>query len=81
MLVRVLLFGPEADAAGAREVRVEVPSGATCADLRSRMETDIPALGPSLGSGRFAVNSEFAPDSAPVREDDEIALIGLVSGG
>jgi len=30
---------------------------------------------------RLAVNHAFAGDDTPIRESDEVALIGLVSGG
>lgn len=81
MEVRVLLFGPQADAAGRAHVAVTLPDDATCADLRSRLAEAAPTLAPSLDASRFAVNSEFADESTRLSETDEIALIGLVSGG
>jgi molybdopterin converting factor small subunit len=34
-----------------------------------------------LGACRLAVNHAFADDSTPIRAADEVALIGMVSGG
>ncbi len=81
MRVRVLLFGPEADAAGASEVSVDVDETPTCAALRAHLARAVPALVPSLPGCRFALNGEFAPDSSAIGEGDEVALIGMVSGG
>lgn len=86
MKMRVLLFGPEAAAAGRDCVIVDTAdSGATaitCRHLSGLLGDACPALRPSLATARFAVNGEFAPSpETPVREGDEVALIGLVSGG
>lgn len=80
MHVRVLLFGGEALAAGSDAVTVSVDSP-TCASVREALATAHPALRPQLGSARFAVNSEFAAPDQPIQPGDEVALIGLVSGG
>ena len=81
MTVRVLLFGPEAAAAGRAYIAVEAEAGATGADLKSRLAEACPALRPLLPAGRLAVNHEFVPDCRGVLPGDEVALLGLVSGG
>lgn len=81
MRITVLLFGPEAAAAGTDRVAVEAPAAVTCGDLRGLLAERIPALRPYLAGARFAVNHEFADPARPVSESDEVALIGLVSGG
>jgi molybdopterin converting factor small subunit len=81
MRIAVLLFGPEAAAVGRDCVEVEAPAAATCGDLRELLAAHHPALRRSLGAARFAVNSEFAPADRAIRPGDEVALIGLVSGG
>jgi molybdopterin converting factor small subunit len=81
MRVSVLLFGPEAAAAGSARVEVEAPAGSTCADLREMLAARCPALRPHLPAARFAVNAEFAEPQAIITPADEVALIGLVSGG
>jgi len=81
MRVEVLLFGAEAAAAGGDRVEVEAPEGAGVHEVKERLGAACPALLPMLGAGRLAVNSEFAGPERVVRPGDEVALIGLVSGG
>lgn len=81
MEVRVLLFGPEADALGRREAPVEVPEPVTCARLKDALRRAHPALAPYLPAGRVAVNASFASPETRIAPGDEVALIGLVSGG
>lgn len=81
-VLTVKLFGREAELAGRREVCVRVPDRAlTCADLARLLAEAEPSLGPTLAHCRFAVNHVFASDEASVGPDDEVALIGMVSGG
>jgi len=79
--ITVLLFGPERDAAKTPHVWVELTGEKTCAALRSALRQAIPELQVSLLTARFAVNATFAPDSQALCEGDEVALIGMVSGG
>lgn len=81
MVVEVLLFGPERAAAGADRVSVRLEGARTCRDLRAGLREAVPGLRASLGSARFAVNSKFAHDDMVIGPSDEVALIGLVSGG
>jgi MoaE-MoaD fusion protein len=81
MQVRVLLFGPESTALGRDSVTIDLPAGADCKALNHRLAAEYPALAPFLPASRLAVNHEFARPEQPVTPDDEIALIGLVSGG
>ncbi len=78
----VLVFGPIAQIAGSRELRVSVATAApTCTDLRQAIGRQYPAISGLLSSCRFAVNHAFAPETHIVRPTDDIALIGLVCGG
>ena len=77
--IEVLLFGPQAVAAGTD--RVTVPAAATVGEVKARLTEHCPALRPSLGGSRIAVNHEYAADADPVPAGAEVALIGLVSGG
>ena len=82
MRIRVLLFGPEAAAVGRRFVEVSLEGGrADGRALLERLAAEHPPLAPHLRSARLAVNHEFAAPDRPIRETDEVALIGLVSGG
>lgn len=82
MELEVLLFGPQAALAGAREVRVALEgSEATPAAVLAALAEGAPALAASLGASRLAVNHEFAAADTVVRPGDEVALVGMVSGG
>jgi molybdopterin converting factor small subunit len=81
MQVRVLLFGPEATALGRREATVEVPPVATCAHVKAALAASFPAIAGAIDAARLAVNAEFALPSRPIAPGDEVALIGMVSGG
>jgi molybdopterin synthase catalytic subunit len=81
MKVTVKLFGAEAQAAGTREATIDLPASATCADLRRALAAAIPGVAARMDGCRIAVNHEFATDTTVIREADEVALIGPVSGG
>jgi MoaE-MoaD fusion protein len=81
MRIVVRLFGPEAQRLGRREVAVDAPGPVTCADLTDLLGKQHPELSANLPRCRLAVNHEFAGRDDLVREEDEVALIGQVSGG
>jgi molybdopterin converting factor small subunit len=82
MRVEVLLFGAQAQAVGSDRIAAALPSARpTCADLRHALHQAAPALRPQLPTLRFAVNHEFVADDHRLNADDEVALIGMVSGG
>lgn len=62
-------------------VAVELPAGATVADLRRALVESHPALGPLLAVSRVAVNHEFAADVDAIPDGAELAVIPPVSGG
>lgn len=81
MQTRVLLFAALREAAGARELLVEVPEGSTVAELRHRLAAEHPRLAPLLGNAAAAVNEEYVSDGERLRAGDVVALIPPVSGG
>ncbi len=81
MLVHVRLFARSRDLAGADVLRVELPEGATVADLRRRLSADYPTLSSLLERSALAVENEFATDSLVLSADAEVALLPPVSGG
>jgi sulfur-carrier protein len=82
MNVTVKLFGPEARAAGSRQVQlVDVPEPVTCASLGEMLSQRHPELFAALPRCRFAVNHEFVKPDDLIHPGDEVALIGQVSGG
>ncbi len=81
MTLHVLLFAKLRDAAGAESVAVDLTAHATVAELRRRLAEMHPALTPLLERCAVAVDHDFADDSRPLAEGNEVAIIPPVSGG
>ena len=81
MRVVVKLFGALREAAGAKEVAIELPEGSHVADLRERLAAQFPALERFRGRLAASVNLEIASLDAPLRDGDEVAFLPPVSGG
>lgn len=81
MTVRVLLFAAARDLAGAGAVAVELPAGATVAELRAALAAQVPVLAALLRRSSVAVDHDFAEDDHVLGPDDELAVIPPVSGG
>jgi molybdopterin synthase catalytic subunit len=79
--VRVRLFGAIREAAGAKELVLTLPPGASVADLRARLAADHPAFTQSPDRLRAAVNEELSPESTRLRDGDEVAFLPPVAGG
>lgn len=75
------LFGPEAAHAERGAIEIELPGGARVSDVVGAAERACPALAGRIGHCRVAVNHAFAPPDGAINRGDELALIGLVSGG
>lgn len=76
MRVSVRLFAMLRERAGAREVTLDLPDGASVGDALARL-ADIAAGLPVV----LAVNRRYADDAQELHEGDELALIPPVSGG
>ena len=82
MRIEVLLFGPQAELAQAERVAVQIDSpDATAGQVLMELSVAAPALAPSLESSRLAVNHAYAASGDAIVSGDEVALIGMVSGG
>ena len=81
MKLDVQLFATLRDRAGARTVSIDLPDGATVAQLIDRLATAHPGLAPALPSAVVAVNQEFAFPPMRLGAGDEVALFPPVSGG
>jgi molybdopterin synthase catalytic subunit len=79
--VTVKLFGSIRDAAGAKELAVAVPEGATVADLRRLLAQDHPSFEEMADRLRVAVNYELVQGESTLSEGDEVAFLPPVSGG
>ena len=80
MTVRVLLFASYADALGASEIALDLPTGAKVRDVLSRVK--------AMASGKripdkpmVAVNQRYARDDQTISASDEVAIIPPVAGG
>ena len=80
MRIRTLLFATYREMAGAEELEIELPRGATAADLvdvlRDRDGLDGLPTEPAL-----AVNQVYAPLDTALSDGDEVALLPPVAGG
>ena len=81
MRVRVLPFGVSKDWLGAAETTVELPEGASVADLLELVTALVAGRGELLRSIAVSVNAEYASLGHVLREGDEVGLLPPVSGG
>ena len=81
MEIELLLFASLRDAIGSSKMKIDLPAGATVADLLGRVGEDHPELLSKLAHVRVAIGDEFANNDAMIPNDQEIALIPPVSGG
>ena len=81
MRISVKLFAAMKQAAGENSTEIELPEGATIADLRKALIARHPALAPLADHVMFAVNADYATEETLIRPDAEVACIPPVSGG
>jgi molybdopterin synthase catalytic subunit len=79
MHIRVLPFGVLKESLGADPFTLDLPGGASVADLLVRLGAQAPAIG-TLGIA-VSVNAEYADRNHVLRENDEVGLLPPVSGG
>lgn len=81
MRVRLVAFATAADALGSGEREVELPDGATVADLRRDLEAAHPALKPHWPRLAVAIDGRLVGPEAELPDGCEVALLPPVSGG
>ncbi len=81
MRVSVLLFSVLRDAVGRGALDVELPEGATGADLLQNLAREHHAVRQLAPHVRLGINQRYAPAATPLHEGDEVALITPTSGG
>jgi molybdopterin synthase catalytic subunit len=81
MKVSVRLFAGLHDLLGRRELTLELPEGATVADLRDQLSREYPVVSPFLPTLVCAVDEEYVPVETRLRDGAEVAVIPPVSGG
>lgn len=81
MQVRLLFFASLKDIVGAREMRLDVPQGATISDLLTHLEGSYPRVKEYRPVVLTAINEQYVNQDASVQEGDEVAIFPPVSGG
>jgi len=81
MIIQLRLFARARDLVGVDILHIELPDGATVADLRHQLAAEYPALSSLLAHSALAVESEFAEDTQVLPANSEVALLPPVSGG
>jgi molybdopterin synthase catalytic subunit len=81
MRVRVLSFGVLKDWLGAAPATLELPEGASVADLLEHLSEPANDLAPALRGIAVSVNAEYATAAHVLCEGDEVGLLPPVSGG
>lgn len=81
MRVEVRLFAVARQRAGQPSIAVDLPDGATVADLKRALAAGHPELAPLVPSLMIALDADYAPDDRPISPGAEVAAIPPVSGG
>ena len=81
MRIKLLFFGKIKDIFGCDSLWVKVPQNARAVDVVRMLSQEPRAAVLSELPLVYAVNEHYEPDVAPLREDDELALMTPMSGG
>jgi molybdopterin converting factor subunit 1 len=79
--MKVRFFARARELAGADMLNLDLPAGATVAELRRRIALAYPQIQSMLARCAIAVNEEFADDESVLPQDAEVAVLPPVSGG
>ena len=79
--IRVRLFAIQRELAGAREVALDLPPGATIEAAWTALVERHPVLATGRPAVRFARNGEYTDPETALEDGDELAIIPPVSGG
>ena len=77
----VKLFAVYQEAYGTPELTLELPVGATVADVRDQLLAEHPELSQWRDLTRFGVNLQFVEPDTVLQLGDEVVFIPPVSGG
>lgn len=81
MTLTILLFAQAKDLAETARCELELPAGATVADLRESLLARFPRLQPLSSRLLIAVNSEYVAEHVVLSPGSEVACFPPVSGG
>ena len=77
----VRLFALYRERAGCSTVSLQIPNGATVAELTQEVRRRFPQLAPPQVNIVVAVNAEYAEADLVLQPGDDVCLIPPVSGG
>jgi MoaE-MoaD fusion protein len=81
MLVHLLFFGMLKELTGKSGESLELPEGASVADVLAECAAKVPRITEALPSLAVAVNRHYAGPATVLKSGDEVALLPPVSGG
>lgn len=81
MQVRIRYFAGLREATGIEGEPLDVPEGATAADVRALLSERYPALARLLPPCAVAVNRSYVATDAPLHDGDELVFIPPLGGG
>jgi sulfur-carrier protein len=81
MRVNVKLFAAARELAGGDTLEIDLPAGATVANLRETLMERLPRATDLLARSMFAIECDYASDDQRLQPSAEIACIPPVSGG
>jgi molybdopterin converting factor subunit 1 len=81
MTVEVLLFARLREVCGQRQVKIELPDGATVSDCFDSLGERFPELRPLRDGVVVAINEDYAAWNDAPADGDTVAFIPPVSGG
>jgi molybdopterin converting factor subunit 1 len=79
--IQVLFFASCREIAGSREVRLDVPEGATARTVVDLLCETYPRFSDLRGRMAISVNEEYAASETALQDGDVLCLIPPVSGG
>ncbi len=81
MDITVRFFALYRERAGRNAVAMDLPEGATVADLTAEVRRQFPMLAPPQVKIVVAVNADYAETYVVLQSGDDVCLIPPVSGG